>query len=85
MPPPEGGRPPSFLQPHLLLRVPLTSALKLGHCLFARAVIYSGCATERLFSKASKALQLTTLGYRHLSCCNFRTSCSDNLTKLKCL
>ena len=36
-----------------------------GHCLFVRAVIYTGCASERLFSKASKALQLMTLGNRH--------------------
>ena len=41
------------------------------------AFIYGGCATERLFSKSSKALQLMTLGCRHHSCCNFRASCSN--------
>ena len=46
------------------------------HCLFVRAVFYGGCASERLFSKASKALQLMTFGNRHPLCCNFRTSLS---------
>ena len=43
----------------------LTATPMTGHYLFVRAVIYTGCASERLFSKASKALQLMTLGNRH--------------------
>ena len=38
---------------------------------FVRAVICSDYTSERLFSKASKALQLMTLGTCHLLCCNF--------------
>ena len=87
MPPPDGGRSPGCLQPHLLLRClsPPHSRRATASSFvqsFIVVVPLRGCFPR----PAKHCNSMTCDDHHHPSCCNFRTSCSVSLrTKLKCL